>query len=160
MAGKLAMRVFESGLSPTLKPTAATMALFGNDAGERIYPSVDRLAYLMGLTRRTVERQLSELRAIGVLVPESSISGGRLPGGRGRSVLYRLNVEALPTRNGFEPRHHRPRHHRQGSESTNPDTGDRVQERETPAPATETPTPVTNTPTLATENPEPVSDDL
>jgi len=158
MSAKLAMRVLESGLSPTLKPLLTTMALFGNDAGERIYPSVDRLAHLLGVTSRSVSRQLAELREIKALVPvpESSMTGGRLPGGRGRSVLYRLDIEALPARATYKPRHPR-----QGFEEANPDASVRVkppvnfpESPKTLSPAANTLTPVTNTLTPVTENPD------
>ena len=99
MSAKLAMRVLESGLSPDLKPMAVAMALFANDEGDRIYPGVDRVAHLLGIERRSAERQLSKLRRLGILVPQSDTTGGRLPGGRrGRSVLYHLDGDALPVR--------------------------------------------------------------
>src|SRR4051812_9533586 len=99
------MKVLESHLDPSLKPPAVVMALFANDDGTRIFPGVDRVAHLLGLTRRAVERQLAALRRQRILVPEAKTTGGRLPGGRGRSVLYRLDVDALPQRRAYEPRH-------------------------------------------------------
>ena len=82
------MKVLESDLDPSLKPPAVVMALFANDDGTRTRPPP--LADLLGLTRRAVERQIAVLRRLGILVPEAETTGGRLPGGRGRSVLYRL----------------------------------------------------------------------
>lgn len=152
MSAKLAMRVLESDLSPALKPVAVTLALFGNDAGARIYPSVDRLAHLVGLTRRTVERQLATLRSKGILIAQGPIEGGRLPGGRGRSVLYQLDVAALPTRAAFR----KPRRQCQGSGGGNPDAsaGVELDYTDTPTLTTGTATPMSRTPTLTGENPD------
>jgi hypothetical protein len=97
------MRVLESDLPPSLKPVAVTMALFGNDAGDRIYPGVDRVAHLLGVKPRSVRRQLSALRQLGVLMPQSETTGGRLEGGRGRSVVYHLDADALPSRPSYKP---------------------------------------------------------
>jgi hypothetical protein len=149
MSARLAMRVLESAIPKPLKPTAVVMALFGNDAGERIYPGVDRVAFLLGDSRRNVERNISRLRAMGVLEAQTPLQGGRLPGGRGRSVLYRLNVAALPSRAKYEPRHRR-----QGSETENTDTSVGVSALETPTPAPQTPTPMASTPTNPAENPD------
>jgi hypothetical protein len=166
MSAKLARRVLESGLSPALKPLLTAMALFGNEDGERIYPSVDRLAFMLGKTRRSIEKQLSKLRADHVLVPVDSTAGGRLPGGRGRSVMYFLDVNALPARPPFQPRR----------TANNPVTRDGVQPLETPSPVsglvdifgldnpvtsgdrtlsspTSTPSPVTETPSPAPRYP-------
>jgi hypothetical protein len=149
VSGKLAMRVFESGLAPELKPTAVVMALFANDRGERIYPSVDRVSHLLGQTRRAVERKLAELRRLGILLPQAETTGGRLPGGRGRSVMYHLDAAALPSRADYKPRHLG-----RGSEQENPDACVEVLDPETPAPRSETPTPTTGTPTPVVENPD------
>jgi len=91
MSAKLSMRVFESALDSALKPTAALLALFGTDDGDKIFPSIARLSFLLGVSRRTVERRLAELREIGVLTAL----------GRGRTILYRLHAEALPSRDPF-----------------------------------------------------------
>ena len=149
MSAKLAMRVLDSALDASLKPAAVVMALFGNDQGEKIFPSVDRVAFLLGVTRRSAERSLARLRELGVLLQCSGFKGGRRPGGFGQTVLYRLNVDALPRRSGFEPR--RTRH---PSSTENPDTDDGVLGRETPTSMTSTPTSVTETPTPVSQNPD------
>ena len=104
MSGQIAMLVWASDLDPTLKPLASLMALHGNKAGESIYPGIDRLQKMLGHKwRRTTERQLQELRRIGLLVTDTNSPGGRLPGGRGRSTVYAMNVSALP-QSSLEPR--------------------------------------------------------
>lgn len=85
------MRVYESALDSALKPTAALLALFGTDDGDKIFPSIARLAFLLGVTRRTVDRHLAQLRDLGVLTAL----------GRGRTIIYRLRPEALPHREPY-----------------------------------------------------------
>ena len=77
MSGKLAQRVLDSGLAPALKPVAVAMALFGNVDGTSIYPSVERVAWGLGVTPRTVQRNLKQLRA-----PRRSASRERSQGRR------------------------------------------------------------------------------
>jgi hypothetical protein len=108
MIAKLHMRVLESALPPGVKATCLVMTLFANAEGANIYPSVGRVAWLLGFHRRAVEKHLAQLRKIGVLIPTSSTSGGRMAGGRGRRVHYRIDLRALPARAPFgaalEPR--------------------------------------------------------
>jgi|SRR5580765_900283 len=85
------MRVYESALDSSLKPTAALLALFGTDDGDKIFPSIARLAFLLGVTRRTVDRHLQQLRDLGVLTAL----------GRGRTIIYRLRPDALPQRDPY-----------------------------------------------------------
>src|SRR5262245_6497192 len=91
MSQKLAMQVWESDLDPALKPLASLLALFGNDAGDRIFPSVDRLASLQGVTSRSVQRKLSQLRTRQILRQQTPLTGGA-----GRAVRYKLDSAALP----------------------------------------------------------------
>jgi hypothetical protein len=93
------MRVLESALKPALKPVAVVAALFGDENGERIFPSVGRLAWLIGITPRSTQRQLAELRRMRILVAQSPCVGGV-----GRTVEYHLNVAALPSRSTWKPR--------------------------------------------------------
>jgi biotin operon repressor len=159
MSSKLAMRVLESDLSADLRLVTTVLALFGNDAGERIYPSVARVAHLAGKSRRAVEKQMARLRSMGVLVPITGEHGGRLPGGRGRSVLYSLDVEALPQRSTFAPIRS------QLTTPPNPVTRDGVEISTTPSPTTGLsdephPNPVTNdtnTPSPETRTPSPAT---
>ncbi len=160
MSAKLAMKVLASGLPAALKPTCVVMALFADQDGCNIYPSVGRVAYLLGVERRTAERNLQRLRALKILVPLSVDEGGRIPGGRGRSVVYAISSIALPPREPYEPL--KPRSARRGCERNNPDTsvgiqignGDDFHSPETPTPATTTPTPTPQTPTSVSSNPD------
>ena len=94
----LQRRILESGLPTSVKVTCLVMALFGTREGDRIYPSVGRVAGLLGLGRSTVAGHLATLRELGVLVPTSATTGGR-----GRSVHYRIHDGALPLPARSEP---------------------------------------------------------
>ena len=117
------MAVLQSDLPAHLKPTASTLALFANDAGDNIYPSVARLAWLVGKTPRRITADLSALCKVGVLVALTPRSGG------GRSTQYHLDVDALPKRPAFEKS---PRRQRQGSNPEIPPTSASSLERKTP----------------------------
>jgi hypothetical protein len=149
MSAKVVRRIYESALSSKLKPTAAVMASFGNEHGEKIFPGIDLIAWLLDVDRRTVERNLAALRSLGILVPLSTARGGRLPGGRGNTVHYRFRADALPQRPPYKPRHTR-----QGSATENPDTHDGLIGAGTPTAETETPTFKTGTPTPMSLNPD------
>lgn len=77
MSSRLAMRVLESALDGSLKFTATVLALHADDEGYKIFPSIARLAWLMGISVRKVKYQLKHLRNCGVLIPLSSLKGGR-----------------------------------------------------------------------------------
>lgn len=66
------------------------LADYARDDGTRCYPCVKTVMYKTGLTRRPVQEILKKLRAAGVLVVERQ---GR---GRGRSTVYRIDLDALP----------------------------------------------------------------
>jgi hypothetical protein len=122
--------IYDSDLAPHLKPVAACLALFGDADGMNIFPSVDRVAWMLSRKDpRSVQLAIAELRALTVLVPitDDGIalkpvvttlaevptnlrryyargSDGRLhagTGGRCRTTRYFLNAEALPNRPGW-----------------------------------------------------------
>ncbi len=94
MSVSLAIAVYNSALQCHLKATLAPVALiYGDDHGYRIYPSVDRWAWLASKTPRQLSSDLSVLCAMGVLVPRAGRAGGRK-----RTSEYWLNVDALPKR--------------------------------------------------------------
>ena len=93
------MTILESDLPAALKPTAVALALFADERGERVFPSVGRLAWLRGLSERAIQKHVSALRELGVLVPVT-----RGTGGRGRTTCYRVDVSALPARDAYKPR--------------------------------------------------------
>ncbi len=91
------MTILESNLLAALKPTAVALALFADERGGRVFPSVSRLAWLRGMSERGIQKHLSALRDLGVLVPVT-----RGTGGRGRTTRYRIDVSALPARASYE----------------------------------------------------------
>ena len=108
MSAKLAMRVFESALPPHLKVTAAVLALFATDEGERVFPSLRRLSWLVGKAHRHVRADVKDLRDRGVLVVLTPMrrhekTGAHVPvGGRHATTRYRLDAEALPSRPAWQ----------------------------------------------------------
>jgi hypothetical protein len=75
MSAPLARRVYDSGLAANLKPLAAMIAFtFADDAGDRVFPSVRGLAWMMGIDDRSIQRQLKKLRELGVLVVVSPVA--------------------------------------------------------------------------------------
>jgi hypothetical protein len=92
MSASLAVKVYESSLPEKLKILAARLALFGDEHGRRIFPSIERLARECSCSAREVQRRMKRLREMGILSPE-----GGMAGGRGRTVRYVLNVAALPS---------------------------------------------------------------
>lgn len=81
---------FEAGGGALL--LALALADFADDAGRSIWPSVQTLMRKTRQSRRTVQRQLAELRASGWLIAETSaINGDRA----GLSVLYHINPDWL-----------------------------------------------------------------
>ena len=94
------MRVLDSSLRPaSLKLVAIALARYADDNGNRIFPSVGRLASVLGITPRAVQTQLTRLVEAGVLTVLTSRSGGR-----GRTTRYRLNAGALLPHPAYEPR--------------------------------------------------------
>ena len=93
MSGWLAGKVWQSGLSPNLKPLAAALADIANDDGTSIWPSVKYMAWLLGRTQRSVQITLAQLRDDGVLVTVAHANGGR-----GMPTEYRLIEGKLPQR--------------------------------------------------------------
>jgi hypothetical protein len=89
MSGRLVSIVFESGLPAWLKPYAAACASFANDDGTQVYPSVVRIARMVGRCERATQTAMQELRRRGVLLIVTAP-------GRHRATGYRFNAHALP----------------------------------------------------------------
>jgi hypothetical protein len=88
--------VLKSSLPPDLKFTAVVFASFGNDEGFRIWPAVDQVAHLRGLSGRQVQRHLKEL--IGMQILEVI-----KPATQWYPAHYRLRVDQLPARAPWRP---------------------------------------------------------
>lgn len=92
MSKSLEAKVWESGLDSTLKPIAACLADIGNHDGSRIFPTVAYIGWLVGKDVRTIQRNLKQLRDMGILTVVKEA------GGRRRGTEYQFNTEALPKR--------------------------------------------------------------
>lgn len=93
MSGYAAGLVWRSNLAADLKPVAAVMADHGNDEGDVIWPSMARLAWMLGRSERAVQtavRRLEELRVIRCVA--------NVHGGRGLTRHYVLDFACLPQR--------------------------------------------------------------
>lgn len=81
--------VFEAGgLSPSQKSVLLALADHGNEEGQSIYPSTERLTKKTGLSERTVQRAIDDLCSSGVVV---IISGAR----QHAPNHYEINVPML-----------------------------------------------------------------
>jgi len=89
MSGPLVTAVFDSSLPAWLKPYAAACASFATDSGDRVYPSIRRIARMVGKSERSAQRAMHQLRALGVLV---QVEGP----GHHRAPRYVLRAIALP----------------------------------------------------------------
>lgn len=89
MSGRLVSLVFDSDLPSWLKPYAAALATFAADDGSQVFPSVGRVARMVGRSARSAQRAMHALRARGVIVLEA-------PPGYHRAPRYRFRAVALP----------------------------------------------------------------
>lgn len=67
MSGRLMSAVFESALATWLKPYAVAFASFADDDGANIFPSLKRIAGMVGHSERHARRAAHELRRLGIL---------------------------------------------------------------------------------------------
>jgi len=72
------------------------LADHADDDGNNVFPTVGYLAWKTNLTERGVRKMMARFRDRGVLIPMDRESGGR-----GRSVMYRLDLEPLPRKVPF-----------------------------------------------------------
>jgi len=93
MSGRLVSAVLESALPSWLKPYAVAFASFAKDDGSRVYPSLKRIARLVGRSERAAATAAAELRRRKILELAA-------PAGRDRSARYVFNAGALPSQDG------------------------------------------------------------
>jgi hypothetical protein len=91
VSATLAMRVTESTLPSHLKWTLVVLALYATDSGDRVFPSVARVAWQLGVSDRQARANIAALCALGVLVPVTPRKGGA-----GKTTEYRIDVNVLP----------------------------------------------------------------
>ena len=91
MSGRLVSYVLDSALPAWLKPYATAFASFANDDGSSVFPTLTRVATMVGRSRRSARRATRDLRRLGVLVPIA-------PPGHYHAIEYRFNAARLPLR--------------------------------------------------------------
>jgi len=98
MSGFLAGKVWQSALPGTLKPLAACLADFANEAdGGGVHPSNEYLQWLLNVSHSTIQRQMVKLKEMKILVAVENAAGGR-----SKIPIYRLDVNALPKRKTWQ----------------------------------------------------------
>jgi hypothetical protein len=94
MSGRLVSIVFDSALPAWLKPYAAVCASFANGQdGGRVFPSVARIARMVGRSERSTQRAIHDLRRRGVLQVLR-------PARQHQATHYRFIEAALPFADG------------------------------------------------------------
>jgi len=101
MSGRYVSRVFESGLAPDLKFTAAVLASFADEDGYRIWPAMGEVAHLRGLKERAVQYHIKELRRMEILEIVK-------PATQWWPTQYRLVLDRLPARAPYQPPERQP----------------------------------------------------
>ena len=89
MSGRLISSVLESALAPWLKIYAAAFASFAADDGSRVFPTVGRIARMVGRSERQTQKATTELRRLKVLQVIA-------PSGRNTATRYQFHAERLP----------------------------------------------------------------
>jgi biotin operon repressor len=69
------------------------LADHARDDGSKVYPTIESIAWKLGLTRRPVQKAMAWLRQKGVLIV---VSNGQ--GGRGFATEYRIDLAVLPAK--------------------------------------------------------------
>ncbi len=91
MGLKLQRKVLASALPKDLRFLTTVLALYAEEDGREVRPSIDRLARELRVDRSTIIRKLNALKALGVLVVRRQ--GG---GGAHQPTDYQLMADALP----------------------------------------------------------------
>jgi len=89
-AEDLVPQLREAGLGLHVLPTYHALLDHANNQTGRAWPSINRLASILGLCRRTVERHLKDLQGAGLV-----LSNGQGRGRRGRFSVCRYVVVAV-----------------------------------------------------------------
>jgi len=88
MSGKATGRVWELQLSPAERMVLLALADHADHLGANIYPSIELIAWKTGYSGRQVSRVIAQLVTDGLLLTV------RPGGGRGRSTMYRFDLDA------------------------------------------------------------------
>jgi hypothetical protein len=97
LSAKLLGEVWELELAGHLQPVLLALADHAKPDGSDCYPSVGRVAWMLGKDRRTVQRAFRELEELGLL---RLIEPG---GGKGNPGLYTIDLSRAPRKPPFVP---------------------------------------------------------
>lgn len=97
MSGKVTGLVLEADLPKDQKAVLVALADHANHDGTRVYPSTDKLIWMTGYERRSVQYALDKLEEKGILV--CVVRGGRGPR---TPTVWRIALEKLPSLPPFE----------------------------------------------------------
>lgn len=91
MSVRAMSEVWARQVPPNLRLVALALADHADHDGRNAHPGVDLLAWKTDLDRRTVQRHLRALEALG-LIEAAAYAGG----GYGRATLYHFNFDKVP----------------------------------------------------------------
>lgn len=94
MSIRLTSRVYELELDARLQRVLLILCDHANDEGV-CWPSLDRMAWALGLNERTIRRAVDDLESRGVIKIERHV---------GRSNVYHINLDDLPEKPSFKGR--------------------------------------------------------
>jgi len=97
MSGRVVSLVLESALPAWLKIYAAAFASFASDDGSKVFPTLKRIARMVGKSERQAQRATTELRRLAILEVLT-------PSGRATATRYHFHVERLPLPGAGESR--------------------------------------------------------
>jgi len=84
--------VLESPIAPTpIRLTAVTLAVWCNDAGGSLYPSMDEIARRVGVSRSQAQRNVHRLVEMGLLSVVANAAGGK----PGVAPQYQLHLDRI-----------------------------------------------------------------
>lgn len=90
-------QVWERQISGSAAMVLLVLADFARDDGSKVFPSIETIAFKVGLHRRQTRYILQKLRNRGVLLVTRE---GR---GRGRTTHYKIDIEALKAKEAPPP---------------------------------------------------------
>jgi hypothetical protein len=125
MSISLVKRIRDGDLPGWVKPIAIVIVTYADEQhGGDIFPSIDLVADRMQVSRPTAKRVFRYLRQHGILTPVGSITGGR-----GKTIRYRGNKDAIRPMATFNPPDRRQPQARKGVTTDpllDPEKGSRV----------------------------------
>lgn len=94
--------VWECDLPPNQTFVLLAMADHAHDDGSRCYPSVAKLAWKCGYSRRQVQNIIQALRKKAILLVVDHDTGGRGPDGRGQTTEYLIRLTDVPKKQSYQ----------------------------------------------------------